>query len=302
MVDQRWLAEEFEGHRAHLRGVAYRILGSLPEADDAVQESWMRLAGSETGAVQNLRAWLTTVVARICFNMLRSRAARRAAPLDGADIGGVARSQGLDAESEVLLADSVGLALLVVLERLSPPERLAFVLHDLFDLPFGEIAPIVGRSEMATRQLASRARRRVRGAEHPADPDARHRREVVEAFLAASRQGDFEGLLALLDPEVVLRIDATLGAGTAEVIRGPRAVVAEARSHSDLLRFCRVVSVDGAPGILVAPRGRLSRVLTFRLSRGRIAEIEVIADPRRVERLDLAVIGGALPPRSGRST
>jgi RNA polymerase sigma-70 factor (ECF subfamily) len=196
----------------------------------------------------------------------------------------------------------VGLALLVVLERLSPPERLAFVLHDLFDLPFREIAPILGRSEPATRQLASRARRRVRGVERPADPDRTHRREVVEAFLAASRRGDFEGLLALLDPEVVLRIDATLGAGTAEVIHGPQGVVAEVRSHSDLLRFCHIVSVNGAPGILIAPRGRLSRVLTFRMVRGRIAEIDVIAAPRRVKLLDLAVIDGEVPPRPGRST
>jgi RNA polymerase sigma-70 factor (ECF subfamily) len=304
MSDQRWLAERFERHRPHLRGVAYRILGSLTEADDAVQESWVRLADSEAESVRNLRAWLTTVVARICFNMLRSRTTRRAEPLDGTDVVLEARSPDLDAESELLLADSVGLALLVILERLSPPERLAFVLHDLFDLPFNEIAPIVGRSETATRQLASRARRRVRGVELPADPDSTHRREVVEAFLAASRRGDFEGLLALLDPEVVLRIDASLGAGTAEVIRGPRAVVAEARSHTELLRFCRLVSVNGEPGILIAPHGRLSRVLTFRMARGRIAEIDVIADPRRVERLDLAVIDAEAegPPRPGRSS
>jgi RNA polymerase sigma-70 factor (ECF subfamily) len=290
MSDQRRLAEQFERHRDHLRGVAYRILGSLPEADDAVQEAWMRLAASEPVSVQNLRAWLTTVVARICFNLLRARTVRRAEPLDGADLALGALSPDRDAESEVALADSVGLALLVVLERLSPPERLAFVLHDLFDLPFREIAPIVGRSETATRQLASRARRRVRGVEQPADPDGTDRREVVEAFLAASRRGDFEGLLALLDPEVELRIDATLGAGIAEVVRGPRAVVAEARSHSDLLRFCRIAGVNGEPGILIAPHGRLSRVLTFRMARGRIAEIDVIADPLRVERLDLAVI------------
>jgi len=301
-LDQRWLAEQFESHRAYLRGVAYRILGSLPEADDAVQESWMRLAHSEAESVQNLRAWLTTVVARICFNMLRSTTARRAEPLDGTDVALGARSPERDAESEAVLADSVGLALLVVLERLSPPERLAFVLHDLFDLPFQEIAPIVGRSVPATRQLASRARRRVRGVERPADRDGAHRREVVEAFLAASRRGDFEGLLALLDPDVVLRIDATLGAGTPEVIHGPQAVVAEARAHADLLRHCRVVSVNGEPGILIAPHGRLSRVLTFRMARGGIAEIDVIADPRRVERLDLAVIDGESPPRSDRPT
>jgi RNA polymerase sigma factor (sigma-70 family) len=292
MIDQRWLAEEFERHRAYLRGVAYRILGSLPDADDAVQETWLRLSTSDTESVQNLRAWFTTVVARICFNMLRSPRVRRAVPLEGTEATLDARSSERDAESEVLLADSVGLALLVVLERLSPPERLAFVLHDLFDLSFEEIAPVVGRSVTATRQLASRGRRRVRGVERPADPDSTRRGTVVEAFLAAARHGDFEGLLALLDPEVVLRIDATLGAGTPEVFRGPQAVVAEARAHADLLQSCRVVSVNGEPGIVIAPHGRLSRVLTFRIARGRIAEIEVIADPRRVELLDLAIIAG----------
>jgi RNA polymerase sigma factor (sigma-70 family) len=292
MSDRRWLAEQFETHRAYLRGVAYRILGSLPEADDAVQESWMRVADANTESVQNVRAWFTTVVARTCFNILRSPRVRRAVPLEETDAGLGARSPDRDAESEALLADSVGLALLVVMERLSPPERLAFVLHDLFDLPFEEIAPIVGRSVTATRQLASRGRRRVRGVQRPADPDNTRRRTVVEAFLAAARHGDFEGLLALLDPEVVLRIDATLGAGTPEVLHGRQAVVAEARAHSDLLQFCRVVTVNGAPGILIAPHGRLSRVLTFRMARGRIVEIDVIAEPRRVERLDLAMIDG----------
>jgi RNA polymerase sigma factor (sigma-70 family) len=292
MSDQRWLAEEFERHRAYLRGVAYRIVGSLPDADDAVQESWVRLSTSDAESVQNLRAWFTTVVARICFNMLRSPRVRRAVPLEGTEATLGVRSSDRDAESEALLADSVGLALLVVLERLSPPERLAFVLHDLFDLSFEEIAPIVGRSVTATRQLASRGRRRVRGVDRPADPGSPRRGTAVEAFLAAARQGDFEGLLALLDPEVVLRIDATLGAGTPEVLRGPQAVVAEARAHADLLQSCRLVSVNGEPGIVIAPHGRLSRVLTFRIARGRIAEIEVIADPRRVELLDLAMFDG----------
>jgi RNA polymerase sigma factor (sigma-70 family) len=293
MSDQRWLAEQFETHRAYLRGVAYRILGSSLDADDAVQESWMRLSTSDAESIQNLRAWFTTVVARTCFNMLRSPRVRRAVPLEGTEATLAARSSDRDAESEVLLADSVGLALLVVLERLSPPERLAFVLHDLFDLPFEEIAPIVGRSATATRQLASRGRRRVRGVQRPADPDRIRRSTAVEAFLAAARQGDFEGLLELLDPDVVLRIDATLGAGTPEVLRGPQAVVAEARAHADLLRSCEVVSVDGEPGIVIAPEGRLSRVLTFRIAQGRIAEIDVIADPRRVELLDIVIIDGA---------
>jgi RNA polymerase sigma factor (sigma-70 family) len=292
MNDQRWLAEQFETHRAYMRGLAYRILGSLPDADDAVQESWMRLSTSDAESVQNPRAWFTTVVARICFNMLRSPRVRRAVPLEGAEATLGVRSSDRDAESEVLLSDSVGLALLVVLERLSPPERLAFVLHDLFDLSFEEIAPIVGRSVAATRQLASRGRRRVRGVERPADPGSPRRGAAVEAFLAAARQGDFEGLLALLDPEVVLRIDATLGAGTPEILRGPQAVVAEARAHADLLQSCRLVSVNGEAGIVIAPHGRLSRVLTFRIARGRIAEIDVIADPARVELLDLALVEG----------
>lgn len=292
MSDSGRLAEEFEAHRAYLRGVAFRILGSLPDADDAVQESWLRLSASDAESVQNLRAWFTTVVARICFNMLRSPRVRRAVPLERTEATLGASSSERDPESEALLADSVGLALLVVLERLSPPERLAFVLHDLFDLSFEEIAPIVGRSVMATRQLASRGRRRVRGVERPADPGSPRRGKAVEAFLAAARQGDFEGLLALLDPEVVLRIDATLGAGTPEILRGPQAVVAEARAHADLLQSCRIVSVNGEPGIVIAPHGRLSRVLTFRMARGRIAEIDVIADPRRVELLDLAMIDG----------
>jgi RNA polymerase sigma factor (sigma-70 family) len=292
MGDQRWLAEQFEKHRAYLRGVAYRILGSLPDAEDALQESWVRLATADAESVQNPRAWFTTVVSRVCFNMLRSPRVRRGVSFEAAEDTLGAQSSDRDAESELLLADSVGLALLVVLERLSPPERLAFVLHDLFDLSFEEIAPIVGRSVPATRQLASRGRRRVRGVERPADPDRIRRGTAVEAFLAAARQGDFEGLLALLDPEVVLRIDATLGAGTPEVLRGREAVVAEARAHADLLQSCRVVSVNGEPGIVIAPHGRLSRVLTFRIARGRIAEIEVIADPRRVELLDLAMNEG----------
>jgi RNA polymerase sigma-70 factor, ECF subfamily len=292
MNDQRWLAEQFETHRAYMRGLAYRILGSLPDADDAVQESWVRLSTSDAESVQNLRAWFTTVVARICFNMLRSRRVRRAVPLEGTEATLGARSSDRDAESEVLLADSVGLALLVVLERLSPPERLAFVLHDLFDLSFEEIAPIVGRSVTATRQLASRGRRRVRGVERPADPGSPRRGTAVAAFLGAARHGDFESLLALLDPEVVLRIDATLSAGTPEVLRGPQAVVAEARAHADLLQSCRMVSINGEPGIVIAPRGRLSRVLTFRMVGKKIAEIDVIADPRRVELLDLAIIDG----------
>jgi RNA polymerase sigma-70 factor (ECF subfamily) len=291
MDEERWLAEQFEKHRAHLRAVAYRILGSLTDADDAVQEAWARLSHSDTEPVQNLRGWLTTVVARICLNMLRSRNVRREEPLGGTAGESDPGTASPDPETEALLADSVGLALLVLLEKLSPPERLAFVLHDLFDLSFEEIAPIVGRSVPATRQLASRARRRVRGAKSPEDPDFNRRREVVEAFLAASRRGDFEGLLALLDPEVVLRVDASaVPSRVATVVRGARAVVAGARSYSELALFAQLVAVNGAPGILVAPGGRLSRVLAFRVARGRISEIEVIADIDRLEGLDLTIL------------
>src|SRR5213080_2995604 len=234
MSDTQFLAEQFEQHRTHLRAVAYRMLGSVSEADDAVQEAWLRLSRSDTGEVENLRAWLTTVVARVCLDMMRSRRSRREEPL-GPHVPEpiVSREDGLDPENEALLADSVGLALLVVLEKLTPAERLAFVLHDMFAVPFDEIAPIVDRTPEATRQLASRARRRVRGERAVPDADLDTQRRVVDAFLAAAREGDFEALVEVLDPDVVLRADFGPGAPVRE-LRGADAVVAQAQMYSRL--------------------------------------------------------------------
>jgi RNA polymerase sigma-70 factor, ECF subfamily len=285
------LSGQFEQHRAHLRGVAYRVLGSLSDADDAVQEAWLRVSRAETGDVANVRAWLTTVVARISLNILRSRTTRREEVIGNAELFRMARDEALDAEQEAMLADSVGLALLVVLERLTPAERLAFVLHDMFDLPFEEIAPIVGRSPVAARQLASRARRRVQGGNVASDADLRRRREVVEAFLAASRTGTFGALVTLLDPDVEFRVDEVLrrpggrggGRGAATLING-----APAFAHA--ARFCRVALLDGSPGLVMAPRGRLARAIVFTFSGDRVSHIEVIADPERLRRLHVAVV------------
>jgi RNA polymerase sigma factor (sigma-70 family) len=283
------LAEWFEGQRNRLRGVAYRMLGSLSEAEDAVQETWLRLSRTGAGGIENLGAWLTTVVARVSLDMLRSRRSRREEPL-GAQVAERAANQksGIDPEQEVLLADSVGLALLVVLDTLDPAERLAFVLHDLFDLPFDQIAPIVGRSPAAARQLASRARRRVQGTPTVSSADLSGQRALVEAFLAAARSGDFEALVAALGPDVVLRAD---GARTSREVRGAHAVAGQALAFSARSRFSRAALVDGAVGIVVAPRGRLLVVLRLTFARGRIAEIDVISDPARLRRIDLAVLG-----------
>ena len=291
MDEHDWLAERFEEHRAHLRAVAYRMLGSLSEADDAVQEAWLRLSRSDTSGVENLGGWLTTVVARVCLNMLRSRNSRREEPL-GAHVPDpvASRADGVDPEHEALLADSVGLALLVVLETLAPAERVAFVLHDMFAVPFDEIAAIVGRSPTAARQLASRARHRVQGATVP-DADLAHQRGVVDAFLAASRGGDFDALLAVLDPDVVLRADlGAVPAGASRVVRGARAVAEGALTFSGRARFARPALVNGAAGIVVAPRGRLVVVLGFTVMRGKIVEIDVVADSARLRQLDLAVL------------
>ena len=291
MDEHDWLAERFEEHRAHLRAVAYRMLGSLSEADDAVQEAWLRLSRSDTSGVENLGGWLTTVVARVCLNMLRSRNSRREEPL-GAHVPDpvASRADGVDPEHEALLADSVGLALLVVLETLAPAERVAFVLHDMFAVPFDEIAAIVGRSPTAARQLASRARHRVQGATVP-DADLSRQRAVVDAFLAASRGGDFAALLALLDPDVVLRADlGAVPAGASRVVRGARAVAEGALTFSGSARFARPALVNGAAGIVVAPRGRLVVVLGFTVMRGKIVEIDVVADSARLRQLDLAVL------------
>jgi RNA polymerase sigma factor (sigma-70 family) len=292
-VDEReCLAERFEENRSRLRAVAYRMLGSLSEADDAVQESWLRLSRSDTGVVENLGGWLTTVVARVCLDMLRSRSSRREESL-GTHVPDpiVGRGDGFDPEHEVLLADSVGLALLVVLETLAPAERLAFVLHDLFAVPFEEIAPIVGRSPTAARQLASRARRRVQGAPTVPDADLTRQREVVDAFLAASRSGDFDALLAVLDPDVVLRLDrGAVPPGASKEVRGASAVVKLGFRLSGLGWLPQPALVNGAPGIVVTRDGRPFSVMGFTVRRGKIVAIDILADPARLRRLDLGVL------------
>jgi RNA polymerase sigma factor (sigma-70 family) len=291
-VDERdWLAERFEENRPHLRAVAYRMLGSLAEADDAVQQAWLLLSRCETGGIENLGGWLTTVVARVCLNMLQARRSRREVPLDAHVPDPVVSLElELDPEHQALLADSVGLALLVVLETLAPAERLALVLHDMFDVPFDEIAPIVGRSPSAARQLASRARRRVKGAAPVPDADPARQREAVDAFLAAARGGDFQGLLEVLDPDVVLRADAGAVPGRASrVIRGARAVAEQSLAYARRLGpFARPALVNGAAGIVAAPGGRPVSVLGFTVTRGRIIEIDILANPERLSRLDLA--------------
>jgi RNA polymerase sigma-70 factor, ECF subfamily len=291
MDERDWLAERFEAHRAHLRAVAYRMLGSLSEADDTVQDAWLRLSRADTGAVDNLGGWLTTMVARLCLDRLRARASRREQPL-GVHLPDpvVSRQDGVDPEQQALLAEGVGLALLVVLETLAPAERLAFVLHDLFAVPFDEIAPIVGRSPAAARQLASRARRRVRRQATVPDPDPTRQRELVDAFLAAAQRGDFTALLEVLDPEVVLRADSGEAAGAITVLRGAAAVAEGALAFSGRARFARPVLVNGAAGVLVAARGRPLAVMAFTVAGGRVVEIDVIADPERLRHLHLAAL------------
>jgi len=279
--------EPFEQHRAHLRAVAYRMLGSLSEADDAVQEAWLRMDRAETGDVRNLRGWLTTVVARICLDMLRARSARPEEPLDQAPA--IAAPDAVDPEQEAVLADSIGVALLVILQTLSPAERLAFVLHDMFDLPYAEIAPIVGRSENTAAQLASRARRRVRGKTPDPAADLVRQRRLVDAFLAAARDGDFDALLAVLDLDVALHVDAA-AAGTAMTLRGAQTVAANARAFSANARFAEHALVDGAVGIVVAPKGKLALVLRFGVVGDKITEIDIDADPQRLRRFSLAVL------------
>ena len=307
MDEHDLLAGRFEANRARLRAVAYRMLGSTGGADDAVQEAWLRLSrssgtGSGTSDIENLGGWLTTVVARVCLDVLRSRRSRREESLEGplGEPSGVpdpvvGRADGGDPEHEALLADSVGLALLVVLETLSPAERLAFVLHDTFAVPFDEISLIIGRSPAAARQLASRARRRVRGAAPVPDADLGRQREVVDAFLAASRDGDFGALLAVLDPEVVLRADYGAGpsglpAGGSKVVRGSRAVAEQALTFSRLAPFARPALVNGAPGVVTAPGGEPLAVLGFTVARGKVVEIYILADPGRLRRLDLSAV------------
>ena len=291
MTETDGLAVPFEQHRSHLRGVAYRMLGSLSEAEDAVQEAWLRLQRSDTSAVENLKGWLTTVVGRVCLDMLRARKSRREEALEGASETVAQRDRGSDPEEEALLADAVGLALLVVLETLPPAERLAFVLHDLFAVPFEEIAPIVHRSEAATRQLASRARRRVRGKAAVPAGELASQRQVVDAFLAALRAGDVEGLLAVLDPDLVARSDqASQAAGGAAEVRGAANWARGAVTFARGARFTRPALVNGAIGLVVAPRGRLFRVLTLTFVEGKIAGIDVIGDPQSLRDLELAAM------------
>ena len=280
---------EFEEHRAHLEAVAYRMLGSLSEAEDAVQESWFRLNRSEASEVENMRGWLTTVVARVCLDMLRARRARRE-DLVGSELPEpIVTLPANGPEDETLLADSVGLALLVVLDTLTPAERLAFVLHDMFGMPFEEIAPIVERSPAATRQLASRARRRVRGATPVADPDLRRQREVIEAFLAAARNGDFEALIEVLDPDVVFRADRgrIVVAGASPVTIGAAAVAEQVLARAPrFASFARPAVVNGSAGLIVIPRDRPIAVIGFTIAKDRIVEIDLVADPGKLRALE----------------
>ena len=290
MNDREYLAERFEEHRTHLRAVAYRMLGSVSEVDDAVQEAWLRLSRADATGIDNLGGWLTTVVARVCLDMLRSRQSRREEPFTpDAPEPIAAGTRGSNPEQEALLADSVGLALLVVLDRLTPAERLAFVLHDMFAVPFAGIGPIVGRSAEAARQLASRARRRVRGGAAP-HPDLVRQREVVEAFIAALRAGDFEGLLAVLDPDLVVRADMPVPSGAPTEIRGAAVWAKGAVAYGHLARLTQPALVDGAIGVVVAPQGRLVRALRFTIANAKITEIEVIGNPARLGELDVSIV------------
>ncbi|MCW2890607.1 MAG: polymerase subunit sigma-70 [Actinomycetia bacterium] len=302
-----WPAADFEAHRGHLRSVAYRMLGSLNEADDAVQESWLRLSRADTGDVRDLRAWLTTVVSRVCLDMLRSRATRREESLDVHMPDPIVTRVDDDPAEHAILADSVGIALLVVLDTLPPAERLAFVLHDVFAVPFEQIGPILDRSPAAAKQLASRARHRLRTA--PAHPvatsadgvptaassagsaDLARQWTVVDAFLAASREGDFEGLLAILDPDIVLRADAGAGPfGPSGLTRGARAVIAQSQRFAPLSRFARPVLVNGGPGFLVVRDGEPLALMAVTVQDGRITEMDVLADPARLAALDLTAV------------
>jgi RNA polymerase sigma factor (sigma-70 family) len=292
MDEHEWLAERFEQNRTHLRAVAYRMLGSLSEADDAVQEAWLRLSRADASRVENLGGWLTTVVGRVCLDMLRSRRNRREEPLDvHMPDPIVSRESDIDPEQGALHTESVGLALLVVLETLDPAERLAFVLHDMFAVPFDAIAPIVGRSTTAARQLASRARRRVRGAAPVPDTDLSRQREVVDAFFAAARDGEFDALVAVLDPDIVLRSDGGVARPAATVlVRGAAAVAGQALTFGRLHPFVRPALVNGVAGVVVAPHRRPFSVMAFTVRGGRIVEIDVLADPDRLRQLDLAVL------------
>ncbi|QOV41211.1 sigma-70 family RNA polymerase sigma factor [Streptomyces ferrugineus] len=303
MRDTELLADRFEEHRGRLRAVAYRMLGSLAEAEDAVQEAWLKLSRSDADEIDNLGGWLTTVVGRVCLDMLRSRTRRHEEPLDDTFVPDpvIRPLTQIDPEQEVLQADSVGLALLVVLETLEPAERIAFVLHDMFAVPFDDIAPVVERSSAATRQLASRARRRVKGATPTSEPDLGRQRQVLDAFMAASRAGDFEALLAVLDPDIVLRVDSgplVGGAAASKVVRGAKPVAEQAMLFREFARYARLVYVNGAVGVLNAPEGQPQSVLGVTIAGGRITEMYILADPERLAGLDLPDLGPVLssPP------
>ena len=297
MAEHSSLAHQFEQSRGHLRAIAFRMLGSSTEADDAVQESWLRLSRSDVSSVDNLTGWLTTVVARVCLDMLRSRKARREEPLDLESPEAPAEDEG-DAEHDLVMADSLGLALLLVLETLAPAERVAFVLHDMFDVSFDEIARIVDRSPVAARQLASRARRRVQGASSTESGDRTRQREVVEAFLAASRDGDFNALLALLDPQVVLRADRlAVEASAAGVAAGAPKLAPEIRGREEVAGTfsgragaAQLALIDGVAGAVWAPGGRTRAAFTFTVEGGHISEMEIVYDPERIASLEIAIL------------
>ncbi|WP_328924052.1 sigma-70 family RNA polymerase sigma factor [Streptomyces sp. NBC_00190] len=297
MTGKDVLAQRFEEHRGHLRAVAYRMLGSLTEAEDAVQEAWLKLSRSDTDAVDNLGGWLTTVVGRVCLDMLRSRTTRREDPLHDQDgqvrlpDPVVSRADGLDPEQEVLLADSVGIALMVVLETLSPAERLSFVLHDMFAVPFDEIAPVLGRTAATTRQMASRARRRVQGGAPAPDTDPTRLRAVVNAFLAASRGGDFEALVSILDPDVVARSDG--GTLRPSILRrGATDVASQAITFARFAEGAHPVLVNGTPGVVAVAQGRPVSVMAFTVADGKITALDILTDPERLARIDLGFIDG----------
>jgi len=294
MSDTEFLAQRFEEHRGQLRAVAYRMLGSLSEAEDAVQEGWLRLARSDADAIDNLGAWLTTVVGRVCLDMLRTRTARREDPLDDIRVPdpiiAPVPATG-DPEQEAVLADAVGIALLVVLDTLTPAERLAYVLHDMFGVPFADIAPVVNRSVDATKMLASRARSRLRGADRTPDGDLARQREVVAAFQAASRAGDFEALLRVLHPDVVLRADGGTAGIASRLLRGADQVASSAMSFRWAAEYGRAALVNGGPGAITVIDGEIMSVLAFTVVGGRIVEIDVLADPERLAGIDVAELG-----------
>ena len=289
MDEREWLTDRFEDHRSHLRAVAYRMLGSVTEADDALQEAWLRIRDQDPAGVNNMQAWLTTIVGRICLNMLRSRGSRREELSAHVPDPVVEFEEGGDPEHEALLADSVGLAMLVVLDALTPAERLAFVMHDVFGVPFVQIATMLDRSESAAQQLASRARRRIRGSPQP-DPDLARQREVVDAFFAAAREGNFDALVTVLDPDVELRIDGgVLRAEASLVLRGAAAVAGHTATYSGLYPFVRPALVNGAAGAVVAPHGQTFSVMAFTVTNGKITRIDALLDPERLGRLELRV-------------